>query len=454
MNLKKEFSPQENSSVKLSITIAKADVAENYTKIVAEHAKKIQIPGFRRGKVPVSILEKKYGEELRGEAAAHLMDEAIREIFEDPKIEYKPLPYSQPELVENPQLDLEKDLVFSVTYDVAPTVTVKNIEKVSIEVPSVSVSEDDLQEELKAVQERNAMVIDKKDNDKAGQGDIVTINYCELDEKDSVIAGSERQDYVFTIGTKQNIYEIDDEVIGMKKAESKDIAKTFPKNFENKDLAGKAKKIRVLLTALKMRDLPALDDELAQDVNEKYKTLADLKADIQKNLEASVEHKIEELKANAMLEKLIELNDFTVPQSMIQAQLESRWIMMARQFQTNADQLEKLFRSSGKSKAEILKEWEEESIKMLKSRIIVDNLVKEHNITVSDEDVEAEIVKIAEKASVSVDEVKKHYSNEQELSYLKDDMQEKLLYKILFKKITIGKGAKKSVKEIFSPTQN
>ncbi|MGL4971577.1 MAG: trigger factor, partial [Culicoidibacterales bacterium] len=190
MNLKKEFSPQENSSVKLSITIAKADVAENYTKIVAEHAKKIQIPGFRRGKVPVSILEKKYGEELRGEAAAHLMDEAIREIFEDPKIEYKPLPYSQPELVENPQLDLEKDLIFSVTYDVAPTVTVKNIEKVSIEVSSVLVSEDDLQEELKAVQERNAMVIDKKDSDKVGKGDIVTINYCELDEKDSVIAGS------------------------------------------------------------------------------------------------------------------------------------------------------------------------------------------------------------------------------------------------------------------------
>ncbi|MGL4982234.1 MAG: trigger factor [Treponemataceae bacterium] len=451
MKVKKEFTQQENSSVKLTVTIAKKDVAENYTKIVADHAKKIQIPGFRRGKVPVSILEKKYGEELKGEAAAHLMDDAIREIFEDEKVEFKPLPYSQPTLVEDPKLDLEKDLVFSVVFDIMPTVEVKDIEKVSIKIPDVSVSDDDLQEELKAIQERNAMVIDRKDSDKAKKDDIVTVNYCELDDKDNVIAGSERQDYVFTIGSKQNIYELDDDIIGMKKNESMDITKTFADDFANKELAGQTKKVRVTITALKMRDLPALDDELAQDVNEKYKTLADLKDDIKKNLQNSAEHKIEELKANAMLEKLIELNDFTVPQSMVQAQLESRWIMMARQFQTNTDQLEKIFASSGKKKADILAEWEEESIKMLKSRIIVDNLIKEHKITISDKDVEAEIAKIAENASVSVDEVKKHYSNEQELSYLKDDMQEKSLYKILFEKITIKKGEKKSLKEIFTP---
>ena len=197
----------------------------------------------------------------------------------------------------------------------------------------------------------------------------------------------------------------------MKKGDTKEITKKYAKDDTNEELAGTTKKLSVTVKALKIRDLPAIDDDLAQDVNEKYKTLDDMTKDITKNMELAKGRKINELKQNSLLEQLVEKNKFDIPQSMLNAELEGRWEMMAQQFQTSTDQLEKMIIASGQTKDAMLKEWAAESEKMLKSRIIVDSLLKEKNISVTPEEIEAEYQKIADEGGMTLDEVKKHYED-------------------------------------------
>lgn len=453
MNLTKTFTKLEKSRVKLDVTIPQAELTSAYQGILQKYAKSAQIPGFRKGKVPVSILELKYGEALKGDAAGDIIEKALSEIFESANEFERPLPYSQPVMDQAPAFDLASDMIFSVSYDSFPQVKITAADGFKIEVPQVSIGDKEMKEELEAVRERNAIVVDRADNEKAKKDDIVTVNYSELDENDAVIPGSERQDFVFTIGTGSNIYKFDDDLIGMKKGDSKNITKAYPADFEDKELAGQTKKIRVSLTALKVRNLPALDDELAQDVSEKYKTLDDLKADIKKNMETAVENKLKELKSNALLEAMIEKNDFELPESMIAAELESRWQMMAQRFRTDVAQLEKLIVASGQSKEGMLESWRPEAVKMLKSRVLVEILLKDREIAVTPEDVEAEFAKIAEGAGISVDEVKKHYADPRRKEYLIDDIKEQRLYAELLEKCTITKGKKTAFADLFKDGQ-
>lgn len=450
MNLSKKITALENSRVQLDVTIPQADVSQNYQELLAKYAKNVQLPGFRKGKVPLNIFEKKYGEALKGEVAGDLIEKALGEIFEAANEFERPLPYAQPAMDKAPEFDVEKELSFTVTYDVFPNVKLETVDGFKIEVPQVSIGDAELQEELKAIQERNALVIDCNDGEKAAKDHIATVNYSELDEQGNSIAGTEREDFVFTIGSGQNIYKFDDDLIGMKKGESKDITKNYKQDFEDTELAGKSKKIRLSLTALKARKLPDLDDELAQDVNEKFKTLDDLKKDLSKNMEVALENKIKEIKSNSLLEKIIEKNDFVLPASMVKAELESRWQRMAQQFRTDTEQLERIVSSSGQTKEAMLEEWRKDSEKALKSRVIVELLFKERDITISPDDVEAEYTRIAESSGISVEEIKKHYADMRAKEYLIDDIKEQRLYTQLLEKCTLTKGAKKTFAEIFN----
>jgi trigger factor len=447
----KEVTKLEHSSVKLTVTVAKKDVAESYNEILAKYAKSVQIPGFRKGHVPAPILERKYGESLKADAVSELIDKSLNEIFEDEaETENRPLPYAQPVMESMPAIDITKDLTFSVTYDVFPKVSIADFNGITIKEPQVSIGDKELEEELKAIQERNAVVIDKKDDECVEKDNIVTITYAELDDDGKEIAGSKRQDFVFTVGTGEDIYKIDDDIIGMKKNETKAITKKYKKDDADKELAGKTKKITVTVTAVKTRNLPKLDDELAQDVNEKYKTLDDLKKDITKNMEYAREKKISEMKSNDLLTQLIERNKFDIPASMLKAELESRWQMMAQQFQTTPEALDRMIEASGQKKEDMLKEWTGDSEKMLKSRIIVDSLLRERSIAVTPEEIDAEYAKIAESSGMSVEDVKKHYAEPRAKEYLIDDAKEQKLYKELFAQVKIVKGDKIAFADLFN----
>lgn len=452
MNTTKKIEKLENSAVKLTVTVPQKEVQDNYNQIVNKYAKTIQIPGFRKGKAPVAVLERKFGEALKADIASDIIEKALEEVFSDIDKNdeaNRPLPYAQPKMDEAPKLDINSDFSFSLTYDVMPQVDVKHIESVTIKEPQVKIGEAELKEELEAIRERNAVVIDKKDTEAAAKGDIATVDYWEIDGDGKEVDKSKREDFTFTIGSGQNIYQFDDDIIGMKKGETKTLTKSWDKEYEDKELAGKTKKIGVTLKTLKLRKLPDLDDELAQDVNEKYKTLADMKADITKNLEAALTNRLREIKANALLEQLVEKNPITLPKSMLDAEIDARWRMTAQRFQTSPEQLEKLVASSGQTKEEMLKQWAGDSEKMLKSRLIVENLLKARNIAVTPEEVEAEYAKIADGAGISLEEVKKHYADASKKEYLIDDMKEQKLYAQLFEQVKITKGDKTTFADLF-----
>lgn len=452
MKVTKEISKLENSAVKLTATIAKEDVVSGYNKNISKYAKNVQLPGFRKGHVPVKVLEQKYGDSLKQEVLADLIDESLNQIFaEEESKDIRPLPYTQPRLDGDklPEFSTDKDLTFSVVYDVFPSVEVKDFSKIEVKEPQVEIGEKELNEELKAIQERNAVVIDKKEGEPVEKDNIVTIDYKELDDSGTAIPGSEREGFVFTVGTGENIYKIDDEIVGMKKDETKEISKTYDAKEENKDLAGKTKKISVTVKAIKLRNLPALDDELAQDVSEKYKTLDDLKKDISKGLESAKNRKIAELKSQSLLEQLVEKNPIVLPKSMIQAEMESRWRMMAQQFQTTPEQLEKMISASGQSKENMLTQWTGDAEKMLKSRLIVDALIREKNIAVTPEEVEAEFSKIADESGSTIEEVKEHYKDARAKEYIIDEIKENKLYDELYKQVKVSKGDKVKFADLF-----
>lgn len=452
MKVTKEISKLENSAVKLTATIAKEDVVSGYNKNISKYAKNVQLPGFRKGHVPVKVLEQKYGDSLKQEVLADLIDESLNQIFaEEESKDIRPLPYTQPRLDGDklPEFSTDKDLTFSVVYDVFPSVEVKDFSKIEVKEPQVEIGEKELNEELKAIQERNAVVIDKKEGEPVEKDNIVTIDYKELDDSGTAIPGSEREGFVFTVGTGENIYKIDDEIVGMKKDETKEISKTYDAKEENKDLAGKTKKISVTVKAIKLRNLPALDDELAQDVSEKYKTLDDLKKDISKGLESAKNRKIAELKSQSLLEQLVEKNPIVLPKSMIQAEMESRWRMMAQQFQTTPEQLEKMISASGQSKENMLTQWTGDAEKMLKSRLIVDALIREKNIAVTPEEVEAEFAKIADESGSTIEEVKEHYKAARAKEYIIDEIKENKLYDELYKQVKVSKGDKVKFADLF-----
>ena len=448
MKVTKEISKLENSAVKLTATIAKEDVVSGYNKNISKYAKNVQLPGFRKGHVPVKVLEQKYGDSLKQEVLADLIDESLNQIFaEEESKDIRPLPYTQPRLDGDklPEFSTDKDLTFSVVYDVFPSVEVKDFSKIEVKEPQVEIGEKELNEELKAIQERNAVVIDKKEGEPVEKDNIVTIDYKELDDSGTAIPGSEREGFVFTVGTGENIYKIDDEIVGMKKDETKEISKTYDAKEENKDLAGKTKKISVTVKAIKLRNLPALDDELAQDVSEKYKTLDDLKKDISKGLESAKNRKIAELKSQSLLEQLVEKNPIVLPKSMIQAEMESRSRMMAQQFQTTPEQLEKMISASGQSKENMLTQWTGDAEKMLKSRLIVDALIREKSIAVTPEEVEAEFAKIADESGSTIEEVKEHYEDARAKEYIIDEIKENKLYK----QVKVSKGDKVKFADLF-----
>ena len=436
MQLKKEFTPQEKSSVKLTVTIGKEDVAASYKSALAKIAKEIQIPGFRKGHVPANVLERKYGEALKADALGEIIDSSLNEIFQDEaEKDKRPLPYAQPVLEGSPVLDLDKDLTYTVKYDIFPKVSVKNFGGINVKEPQVSIGDKELEGELKAIQERNATIEDRSDDEAAQKGDIVTVDYAELSDDGSEKAETKRDGYVFTVGD-DDAYKISDDIVGMKKGGSKELSKD-------------GKKARVTLKAVKIKKLPALDDDLAQDVSEKFKTLDDLKKDLEINMKSAADRRVREIKNNDLLTQLIEKNPFDLPQSMLDTEINARWDMMAKQFQTSPEQLEKLIAASGQSKEEMLKTWTGDSEKMLKSRIIVDELIRERNVSVTPEEIEAKYKEIADQSNSTVEEVKKHYEDPRSKEYLIDDVKEQKLYDILYKEVKVSKGDKMEFADLF-----
>jgi len=450
----KEITSREKSSVKLSVTIGKDDVRSQYDEILSEYAKTLQIPGFRKGKAPKEVLVRKFGDSLKSEALSKIIEKALGEVFEDEEAlprESRPLPYSTPKMEDEPKLDLESDLSFSMVYDVLPAVKVGKWQGLEVEVPDVSVGEEDLSRELEAIRDRNAIVLDKDDGQAAEKGDVVTVDYRELDDSGQPLANSERQGFSFTLGSERAIYKFDDEITGMKKGEHKEFSKTYSGDFEHEELAGKTKRLTVTLTSLKAKQLPDLDDDLAQDVDEKYKTLDDLKADIRQRLEKDLSRRLRAMKINALLEKIMETTPVEIPESMLRMELDSRWRDLARQFNTDSAGLYKAMGNSPFGAESVIEEWKPSALKGIHSRLIIETLMEDLKLDASVEEVEQEIEKLAGTDGVTLEQVKEYYGPERrEREFLKEELKERKVFDLLLEKNTIKPGKKEKYVDLIA----
>lgn len=436
----KDIERLDNSAVKLTVTVEQSALKQEYDDLLAKYAKSAQIKGFRKGKVPASVLERKFGEGIKQEAAANSIEKSLKEIFDE--IEEKPLPYVTPELQdEELDPDLDKELTFTVTYDIFPEIKLGEYKGLEIEVPKVTVTKEDEQRELDEIRDRNAVVVDKPDETVA-KDDIVTIDYAELDEKGEEKEETKREGFVFTVGTGYNLHKIDDDVIGMKKDEEKVLDKEYPEDFEYEDLAGKKIRLKVKVTAVKEKKLPDLDDDLAQDVSEKYESLDDLKKDIRERFEKAAENRLREMKVNKLLDKIVENSEVDLPRSMVEMELQNSWRNFLMRSRMPEDQAEQILSMQGKSKEALLEEWTPQAEQSLKSRLLVNKIIEKEGFEVSEEELDEEMKKQAEANDMSFEQVKEQYSQSNYMEYLKNDILDRKAHDFVIENADIKEGKK------------
>lgn len=380
----------EGSQAELTVTVSKETLAAEYAKTLAKYSKTLQIKGFRKGKVPASILEKKYGDAFREETLYSVIEASVEEALKAVDPAQAPLSYSTPKLLDEADLsfDAEKDLTFSVTYDIFPSFALPAYTGITATIPKVTIPDSQVDEEIEKLRDQNAMVIEKEGV--VAQGDIVTIDYAEVDDEGVVIGGTAREDFVFTIGTGYNFYKLDDDLVGLSKDEAKTITKTYAEDFEYPELAGTTKNLLVTVKTIKTRDLPELDDEFAQDISDAYSTLEDLVKDTRTKLEKGLEARLRENKFDAVVTAILENMTVALPESMIKAELENSWRNFASQSGMAEAQLLQILEMQGKSREQILDDWKPQSEKSLKVQMLLEKIVEAEKIEITEEELEEE----------------------------------------------------------------
>lgn len=441
MIAEKKVEKLENSSVKLSVTVKGEETSKAYNDLLAKYGKEIQIKGFRKGKVPKSVIEKKFGEGIMQEASGNLIDSAFKEVIDKLEKEEQPLGYESPALQGEPQMKPGEDFTFDVTYDVFPTITLEKWEGIELTQPQVKILKKHENAELEKLREQNAIVQDKA-NKTVAKDNIVTINYAEVDENDEVIDGTSREDFVFTVGTGQNYYKLDEDIKGMKLDKEKVMEKEFPEDFENSELAGQKKRIKVKIVAVKERLLPDLDDEFAQDVSEDYETLDDLRKNTKEQLEKRVEGLIKNKMTEQLMDKLVETAQFEVPQSMINQELENNWRNFLQQFGMPEEQIMPILTAQGRTKEDMMADWKEESEKNLRSQLVLGYILEKESIDVTDEDVDQELSSQAEMYNMGLEEIKNTFAQNGMIDYLKNEISRRKLIDLLIEKAKVTKGEK------------
>ena len=322
-----EIRKLENSSVELTLTLSAAKIEEDYSKTIKDYAKKLTLKGFRPGKAPVSLIESKYGEAIREEVTFRLMEQNLTDSYKDMDAKDRPLPYSTPELQNEDALLPFKpntDVTYSVIYDVLPQVTLPEYKGLEIEYPARQITDADVDAEIERLRQQNAMVITKKGE--IAEGDIVTIDYAELDADGKAMEANKRDDFTFTVGSSYNFYKLDKDIIGLKKGDETVIEKTYGDDSGmGTDYLGKTVRISVKVKEVKIKEVPELDDDFAQDVKDEYKTVDDLVKATRKQLEEGAEEGNKAAKMDAIVNALLEKTEIAVPKSMVEAQLESDW---------------------------------------------------------------------------------------------------------------------------------
>ena len=414
--MKATFISRENNDVKFTMEFTAEEFENAQIKAYQAAKDQFQIDGFRKGKAPRSIIEKHYGEGV-------FFEEAIDQLFRESYGEA--LKELDLEVVDAPAAEFSKiakgeGFTITITVPCFPIIAVKDYQGVEIEKVSQEVKDEDIDNELKALQKRNArMILVERP---AQDGDTVLLDYSGF-VGDAQFEGGTAERQELTLGSGMFIPGFEEQLVGATPGEKRDVTVTFPAEYHAEELAGKEAVFHCLVHEIKEEQLPELDDEFAKDVSE-HDTLEELKQATKERLETYAKSSAENQMKDAAILKVVEANEVEIPRAMVDDEIDRMANELDQQLRYQGMGLNQYLQFVGKDAAAFRDELRPEAEKAVKTRIVLMGIVNAENITVTDEEREEELKRMAAQYQMEVDKLKE-IIGEDNLGFLTKDLQVK-----------------------------
>ncbi len=389
----------EKNMAKLTIEVSAQELEAAIQSAYQKNKSRISVPGFRKGKVPRQMIEKMYGKEIFYEDAANAlipgaydkaMEECEESIVSSPKIEVV-------------QIEAGKPFIFTAEVALKPEVKLGKYKGVKVDKEVITVTEEEVAAEIEKERENNARTIEVEGR-AVEDGDIATIDF-EGFVDGVAFEGGKGENYPLTIGSGSFIPGFEEQLIGKNKDEEVDVNVTFPEDYHAEGLKGKEALFKVTVKEVKTKELPEVDDEFAAEVSE-FETLAEYKEDIRKKLTEKKEKEARNAKEEAVITAIIEDSAMEIPDAMLETQQRQIVDEFAQRLQMQGISLEQYFQFTGLDAEKMLEQAKPQADRRIKSRLVLEAIVAAEKITVSDEDYEKEIERMAEVYNMEKDKVR------------------------------------------------
>ena len=412
---------ENNNELKLEFTIEAKKFDEGMKKVYAKSAKYISIPGFRKGKAPMAIVEKHYGPEVFYEDT---FNEIVPEEYE------RELKENNIEAVSRPQIDVKQmgkgqDLIFTAIVQTKPEVKLGKYKGIQLKKVEYNVSDEDIEHELGHMADRNSRLVNVEDRP-VEDGDITVIDF-EGFVDGKAFEGGIAENHELTIGSKTFIPGFEDQIIGMKIDEEKDINVKFPEEYFSEELKGKDATFKVKLHEIKKKELPELNHDFAKDASE-FDTLEEIKASIKEKLEEENKNKAKYETEDAAIKAVTDYAEVEIPSGMIETEIDNMVKDMESRLSYQGIALNQYLQMIGKTMEDFRKENEEQAKVSVKTRLTLEAIVKAENIEASEEDINKKVEEMANIYGKSVEELK---ANEQFVTYVNDSLKNETVVKFI-----------------------
>lgn len=401
MKVKVENIKDKANEVKLEFTVEAQKFEEAIQDVYKKNAKYFNIPGFRKGKAPFKMVEKAYGIQIFYEDAFNeIAGEAYVKGLEDNKIEA----VSKPE-IDIKQIEAGKDLIFTAVVQTKPEVTLGTYKGIELKKVEYNVTDKDVEHELEHIAEHNARLVAVEDRP-VEKGDTVVIDF-EGFVDGKAFEGGKAENHELEIGSGKFIPGFEDQIVGMKIDEDRDIKVTFPEEYPAKELEGKEATFKIKLHEIKKKELPEINDEFAKDASE-FDTLEDWKKSIREKQEKANESKAKFEMEDAAIETVCKNAKVDIPSGMIETQLDNMEKDISSRLNYQGMNLDQYLQMIGKTKKEFRDENKEQAEKQVKTSLVLEAIMKDAKVEVTEEEIDAKIKEMAEMYGQKEEEVKQN----------------------------------------------
>nr|WP_304149391.1 trigger factor [Mitsuokella multacida] len=391
----------ENQQVTLTIEVEAAEINKAVEQACKRLANRVSIPGFRKGKAPRMIVERHVGKDaVLQEAFDIVAPKALSKAFDEQKID----PVTRPN-VDIETLEEGKDLVFKATVTPRPEVKLGDYKGLNVPKNEVNITDEDVEKQLKTFQDRQGKLVDAPEGAEVKDGDFTTLDFKGFVDGEA-FDGGEGKDYPLQIGSNSFIPGFEDQLVGAKIGEERDVNVKFPEEYHAKELAGKNATFKCTIRSIKTKELPAIDDELAKKVS-KFETLDELKADIRKNLEENAERTAENDQKSAAIEMATNNITVDIPAVMIDNRVTAMIQEMAMRLEQQGMKLEQYLQYAGTDIAKLREQYRETAEKNVKTDLMLEEVAKAEDIKVEAKDLDEEVAAMAAAYGATPQQVQK-----------------------------------------------